>query len=125
MANGFVTNTAEVGRWAVGIATLGTSAWFNGGIKDLSHECIEIVYTCERCSSGNRGRFTAEIFSKGETGFRCGCYLEEKDARHEYVPASTTVAYVKSKFDEMGDSYGFVFRNCSHWSSCLWNKLPY
>ena len=129
MANDVVTVASEIGRWAVGFATLSVSAWFNGGIKDLSHECIEIVYTCERCPSGNWQRFTAEILGKekkkkgGGTRFACGYYSIEKDARRTYKPTSMTVAYVESKYNEMGSHYNFVFDNCSHWCSCLWNKL--
>ena len=59
MANDFVTGAAETGRWVVGFATLGLSAVVNGGIKDLSHECIEIEYTCERCAPGK----FSEIYS--------------------------------------------------------------
>ena len=132
MANGFMTGTAETGRWVVGIGTLGVSTWFNGGIKDLSHECIQIVYTCERCAPGNQQRFTAEILGKAKKGkakkgsrtrFVCGYYSIEKDAKHTYKPTSMTVAYVESKYNEMGSHYNFVFDNCSHWASCLWNKL--
>ena len=128
MASGFLTGTAEVGRWVVGIGTLGVSAVFNGGIKDLSHECIEIIYTCDRCPSGNWKRFTAEILGKnkkggGGTRFVCGYYSVKKDARHTYKPTSMTLDYVERKYNEMGEGYDFVFNNCSHWSSCLWNKL--
>ena len=125
MANDFVTGTAEVGRWVVGFGTLGLSTVVNGGIKDLSHECIEIVYTCQRCPSGNWARFTAEIMGKRDTQFRCGYYSIEKDARRTYKPRSLTVAEVEGKYNEMGDDYNLVFDNCSHWASTLWNKLPW
>ena len=130
MANGFWTGAAEVGRWAVGIHTLGLSAVVNGGIKDLSHECIEIIYTCERCAPGNWQRFTAEILGKSKKGkgndgtrFVCGYYSVEKDARHTRKPMGMTLEYVERKYNEMGEHYNFVFENCSHWASCLWNKL--
>ena len=76
----------------------------------------------------NFQRFTAEILGKnkkgsGGTRFVCGYYSVEKDARHTYKPTSMTVAYVERKYKEMRDDYNFVFENCSHWSSCLWNKL--
>lgn len=123
MANGFVTGAAETGRWVAGFATLGLSTVVNGGIKDLSHECIEIVYTCEKCAPGNWQRFTAEILGKNDTRLVCGYYSLEKDARHTRKPPSMTMAYVKSKYDEMSGHYNFVFENCSHWCSVLWNKL--
>lgn len=127
MANDFATGAAEVGRWTVGIATLGLSAVVNGGIKDLSHECIEIVYTCERCAPGNWQRFTAENLGKekkgGGTYFRCGYYSLEKDARRTRKPESMTVADVESKYNRMGSYYNFVFENCSHWSGQLWQEL--
>lgn len=124
MANGFLTGTAETGRWVAGIATLGLSTAINGGIKDLSHECIEIVYTCECCSTGNWQRFTAEIECAGQKSFECGYYSIEKDARHTWKPPTPiTVAYVESKYNEMGTSYNLVDNNCSHWSSRLWYKL--
>ena len=126
MANGFVTGAAETGRWVVGFATLGLSTVVNGGIKDLSHECIEIIYTCERCAPGNWQRFTAEI-ENAEDGksLECGYYSREKDARHTYKPSSLTVAEVERKFNEMDSDYDLVNNNCSHWCSRLWNKLPW
>lgn len=123
MASDFATGAAEVGRWTVGIATLGLSAVVNGGIKDLSHECIEIVYTCERCAPGNWQRFTTEIMGKRDTYFTCGYYSIEKDARHTHKPASMTVADVESKYNQMGSYYNFMFENCSHWCSQMWHEL--
>ena len=70
MSNGFVRGAAETGRVVVGVLTAGISTWFNGGIKDLSHECIEILTTCTRC--GDSKRFTAEILDEGVTCFECG-----------------------------------------------------
>ena len=126
MSNDFMRGVTQTGRVVVGIATLGFSAWVNGGIKDLSHECIEILAICQCC--GNSQRFTAEIEGKGKKGsggkgFYCGYYSLEYDTRHTYKPSSMTLAYVKEKYNEMGSSYNFVFENCSHWCSELWNRL--
>ena len=121
MSNDFVRGATETGRVVVGIATLGLSTWVNGGIKDLSHECIEILAICQCC--GNSQRFTAEIQGSGGKGFHCGYYSLEYNARHTYKPSSMTLAYVKEKYNEMGSSYDFVFKNCSHWCSELWKRL--
>lgn len=124
MSNDFARGVTQVGRVLVGVGTLGLSAVVNGGIKDLSHECIEIQATCQ---CGNQQRFTAEIMGKEKKGggcdFRCGYYRYEYNARHTYKPTSMTLMYVKDKYDEMGQSYNFFFENCSHWCSELWNKL--
>ena len=127
MSNDFARGATQVGRVVVGIASLGFSAWVNGGIKDLSHECIEISVTCSKC--GKSHKYTAEILGKSKKGgsnaksFRCGQYSFYYDARHTYNPSSMTLANVKAKYDEMDSSYGLVFENCSHWSSELWGKL--
>ena len=121
MSNGFLRGTAEVGRWVTGIATLGTSTWFNGGIKDLSHECIEIHATCKHC--GNSQYFTAEILGENDTSFCCGYYSREFNARHTYKPSSMTVDYVRAKYNEMGESYRLLDKNCYTWCSELWSKL--
>lgn len=121
MSSGFMRGTTQVGRVVFGVATLGTTAWLNGGIKDLSHECIEILTTCKYC--GHSTRFTAEIIQENDTNFRCGYYSREYNARHTSKPSSMTLDYVKAKYDEMGSHYGVFFDNCSHWCSELWNKL--
>ena len=121
MSNSFWRGTAEVGRWVVGIATLGTSTWFNGGIKDLSHECIEILATCKRC--GKSLRFTAEIHGQNDTSFRCGYYSREYNARNTYKPPSMTLDYMREKYNEIGKNYDLVFENCYTWCSALWERL--
>ena len=47
MSSGFMRGTTQVARVVFGVATLGTTAWVNGGVKDLSRECIEILTTCK------------------------------------------------------------------------------
>lgn len=126
MSTDFARGATEVGRVVVAVATLSVSTWLNGGIKDLSHECIVISATCSKC--GNSQKYTAEILGKSKgggnnTSFKCGYYSLYYNARHTYQPSSMTLAYAKAKYDEMGSSYNFVFENCSHWSSELWGKL--
>jgi hypothetical protein len=121
MSNGFVKGAAETGRVIAGVLTLGISTWFNGGIKDLSHECIEILTTCTRC--GDSQRFTAEILDDDDTSFECGYYAKEYDARKSFKPSSMTLAYVEEKYNEMRTSYSLINGNCCHWASDLWDKL--
>lgn len=121
MSSDFVRGATEAGRVMVGVLTMGFSTWVNGGIKDLSHECIEILATCKCC--GNSQRFTAEILGGGDTSFLCGYYSQEYNARQTYKPSSMTLSYIKEKYDGISSSYDFVFKNCSHWCSELWSKL--
>lgn len=71
----------ETGRVVVGIKyfTLSFSTQVNGGCKDQSHECIEILYTCECCGS-SKG-FIAEIQGDGDMEFNCG-YYTHSDTMH-------------------------------------------
>ena len=121
MTNCFLKGTAEVGRVLVGGLTLGLSTVVNGGIKDLSHECIEIIYTCERCSQGNQ-RFTADVSESGAT-FRCGYYRYEYRERGSHEPRCMTVEDVEGMYKRVGNEYGFFFENCFTWSSHLWSYL--
>ena len=121
MASGFLRGTSQVGRVVVGVASLGTSTWLNGGIKDLSHECIEIQATCKRC--GTMQRFTAEINGENDTYYGCGYYANEYNARKTYKPPSMTLDFVRAKYNEMGQSYNWVDENCYTWCSELWDRL--
>ena len=42
MSSDFFYGLVEVGRIVAAFATLGISTWFNGGLKDLSHEFVEV-----------------------------------------------------------------------------------
>ena len=121
MANGFTRGATQTGRVVVGVVTLGLSTWLNGGIKDLSHECIEIRTICERC--GCHHWFTAEIMGEGDKQFNCGYYSKFYNARSTYEPSWMTLDYVEEKYKEMSSHYDLVSANCCHWSSKLWNKL--
>ena len=121
MSNDFVKGAAETGRVIAGVLTLGVSTWFNGGIKDLSHECIEILTTCTQC--GHSQRFTAEIRGGGDTSFECGYYGKEYNARRTFKPSTMTLDYVEKKFQQMTTNYDLINGNCCHWSGELWDKL--
>ena len=120
MASKEVKGAAEAGIWTARILTLGISTTIDSG-KDFSHECLEILYTCESC--GESGRFTTEILGDGDKVFQCGYYRKELNERKSYKPSSMTVAYAKRRFEEMGSSYDFVLNNCYHWCQRLWDKL--
>lgn len=120
MSSKGVKGAAEVGIWTVRILTLGLSTLADNG-KNFTHECLEILYKCERC--GESGRFTTEILGKHEKEFECGYYRKQIRTRNSYKPSSMTVAYAKRRFDEMGSSYNFVTKNCYHWCRRLWDKL--
>ena len=121
MTSNAIYGLVEVIRIITGILTLGTSTIVYGGIKDLSHECIEITYVCECCGSSQK--FTAEIMGDKYKLFSCGYYRKKCSVRLVYNPTSMTVEYVRNKFDEMGDSLCFIINNCYHWSNELWDKL--
>lgn len=121
MATDTVTKAFKILRIIAGVLTLGICIFVNNGIKDLSHECIEILCTCKCCGSSQK--FTAEIMGDRHTLFKCGYYKREFGARRSCKPTSMTVAYVEAKFGEMDDSFHFMKNNCYHWSNNLWNKL--
>ncbi len=123
LAQDFVQGASEVGQWVVGAGTMGLLAWFNGGVKGLSHECIEIVYTCSLC--GHCGWFVAEMLEKGRTHFFSGsynyCYIDKCTS---YQPSSMTVANAERIYDEIKrNEKGHVFENCSQWCDNYWSKL--
>lgn len=121
MASYRVKIAAEIIRLIFTILTLGTVSLFaDGGFKDLSHECIEIESTCRFCESTQR--FTAEIMGVQNKLFTCG-YYKRFNARSTYKPVSMTVDFAKERFNEMGDSFHFIYNNCYHWSKTLYHKL--
>ena len=90
-------------------------------LKDLSHECIEILYECEEC--GNSQRFTAEINKKKNTYFGCGYYEYEYDERSWHVPRSMTVEDAERIYCQLGKRYNILVNNCMHWCSRYWNRV--
>lgn len=123
MCNVHATNSVEAARWML---TPAFAPLLDKTVKsDLSHECIEAVYTCDYCGTGNQMRFTAEILGKGNIRFVRGYYRTEKDARHEPAHGSMTEADVEKKVNKMGTDYDFFTNNCSHWCTRLWAKLRY
>eukprot|EP00484_Ammonia_sp_Unknown_P014312 CAMPEP_0197058498 /NCGR_PEP_ID=MMETSP1384-20130603/108580_1 /TAXON_ID=29189 /ORGANISM="Ammonia sp." /LENGTH=175 /DNA_ID=CAMNT_0042493275 /DNA_START=49 /DNA_END=574 /DNA_ORIENTATION=- len=106
MSNGFATGAADVGRGIAAVATLGLSTVVNGGIKDLSHECIEVLYECRKC--GSSGRFTTEIINQGNKVFACGFYAKEFSERRSYSPSNKTLRDAYNIYDGMTSNYDLV-----------------
>lgn len=121
MSNDFWRGATEGGRAVVSVLSFGLTNWVNGGVKDLSHECIEILYQCERC--GNSQRFTAEINGKNSACFVCGYYEYEYDERGSHIPQSMTVEDAERIYRQVGESYNFFFENCSAWCSSYWSSV--
>lgn len=113
----------DVGRPVLAVVWPLAFAATRGGVKDLSHECIELLYTCNKDSCRKSGRYTAEILAQDDKRFQHGYYSSELGEVKSYTPSSMTIAYARTKFNEMGESYNLVYNNCSDWSSELWRKL--
>lgn len=113
MANDILTDTFNVAITAVEgllflpslLTGVDTVDALTKGKTDFSHECIEIVCTCECCDSGNEQKFTAEILGEDDISFRCGFYAKQKDTRDEKKPLSMTLVYAERKVREMRDDY--------------------
>ena len=120
MADAANTGGAAFGRGFIAGLTLGLSEL--APKKDLTHECLEFRYYCERCS--HTGTFTAEIRAQSDKRFNPGYYsIKAGSDRNSYCPSSMTISYAENRFDEMGTSYDMLSNNCYHWSKRLWDKL--
>ena len=111
----------DIFRGVAAVATLGISTWYNGGLKDSSHECIEIHFKCDEC--GNNAQWTLEFGSYGKR-FGMNYYSTEYGCQRCFKTSNLTFGDVGSLFDEMCSSnYSLTDNNCCHWSSELYWKL--
>lgn len=119
MSSDDTKNWVTAGRVTAGIFTLGLSEIAEK--KDLTHECLEILTTCQQCEE--KRRYTADIIRHRQKDFCCGYYSLEIDERRSAKPSYMTLEYVRRKYNEMDDSYDVITNNCYHWSKRLWEKL--
>ena len=68
MSSDDTKNWVQAGRIMAGIFTLGLSEIAEK--KELTHECLEILTTCQQC--GEKRRYTADIIRHGVKDFCCG-----------------------------------------------------
>ena len=100
LAQDFVQGVSQVGQWMVGAEMMELLALVNGGVKGLSHECIEIAYTCSLC--GHCGWFVVEMHRSGSTRFFSGTYNYCYNSKHTpYQPSSMTVEDAERLYNEV------------------------
>eukprot|EP01083_Nonionella_stella_P224811 799886_1 len=135
----------DIFRGIAAVGTLGISTWYNGGLKDSSHEAIQIHFkcvkcnkcnkhkkgsswasnTCKECKNGKDGTFTYTLhFGKDGKDFSSQLHDTVYKTRDYFYCKSLTFSDVNSAYKLMwSDGYDVVDRNCSHWSSKLFYKL--
>ena len=110
---------ANAGRFALGVLSFGLTDKVNGGIKDPTHEAIEVLFCCENC--GRKFYKTYEMTSSGKEK-RWGYYKKEinEKAGGEYRRIYETLEKV---YSNSSNSYDFVNGNCSKWAGRFWRNI--
>ena len=120
---GFVEGAAVAGKWLTYIGTLGIAAACNGGIKNPTHDVVEIYYTCDKC--GKKVTMTAELSKKGKE-FSYGYYQHDYGVKRQILPnKKINVAEARRLFNNMRGSYDIINYNCGHFASEYYYKLYY
>jgi len=114
----------EVFRGAATVATLGLSTQINGGLKDSSHEAVEIVLEeCSKCEVG--ARWTLHFGKNGkkyEKAYYTTVYKTVENC--DWYPSNLTLGRVNDEYKRMQNSgYSAVNFNCSHWAHSLYDDL--
>jgi len=114
----------EVVRDTAFVLTLGFSARINGGLKDSSHEAVEI--TLENCAKCNAAaKWTLHFGKKGkkyEKAYYTKVYSTVENC--DWFPSNLTLGRVNDKYSRMQNSgYCAVNFNCSHWAHSLYDAL--
>ena len=117
---GWVEASAATGKWITYVATLGIASQVNGGIKNPTHDVIEIYYTCDECF--DKKTMTAEFSKKGKE-ISYGYYRKDYGTRSDTIyydfskNKDFTVEKCRKLYDEMrGSGYSLIDYNCAHWA---------
>ena len=105
----------EITRGILGAVTHGLTSKVNGGLKDASHECVEIHFDCNKC--GKSSLNTLDLNNEGKH-FNKSYYKKEISCRRNFncTGNSLTFSKVWSVFDSLSSKYNLVNRNCSHFA---------
>ncbi|KAI1698316.1 hypothetical protein Ddc_19169 [Ditylenchus destructor] len=75
-------------RWLFGIWTAGLTevvgAAMVGGFHDLTHECVEVIYNCQKCESEFRRTYEI-VDAKTGTSSEWGCYEKIYDSSQSSI----------------------------------------
>lgn len=117
-----VDGAYEVVRDVAAVLSFGLSKTVNGGLKDSSHEAVEI--TLEACSEcGVQARWTLH-FGTGGKMFHKAYYNQVYKTANSWTPNNLTLGKVNDEYDRMWNSgYNLINRNCCHWAVSLWKDL--
>lgn len=114
----------EVVRGTLAVLTLGLSTVINGGLKDSSHEAVEI--TLENCSKCNDAAKWTLHFGKNGKKYEKAYYTKvyKTVENCDWRPSNLTLGRVNDEYSRMQNSgYCAVNFNCSHWAHSLYDDL--
>jgi hypothetical protein len=107
-----VRGLVDTGRFFAAVLTLGISTLFNGGIRELSHDCVELRVRCTNC--GRIMRWTTDLRKGGGIEQRYGEYkrvLRTVSSTSIYVPLTKVKRALPTD-----DSFDLVNHNCGHYA---------
>ena len=119
---GFVEGAAVTAKWLTYIGTLGIASAVNGGIKNPTHDVVEIYYTCKKCNDKNT--ITVELTKNGKE-FSYGYYVKDygNEENPIYPNKQITIEKARELYNEMSGYYDIVNCNCGHFATKYFNKL--
>jgi hypothetical protein len=124
MWNDGIRVLAEVGRGAAAVATIGISTWWNGGIKDATHEAVEMLVMCQKCNK--KFNMTLELSREGKHKrvgryrIRCEVWKAENWPKTKPEPGTLCVKDVENLFDKLPAKYSAENNNCCHFAVDLY-----
>ncbi|KAI3408514.1 hypothetical protein GPALN_010134 [Globodera pallida] len=120
MVGGAAEFGINTGRVVAGIATLGISTVFNGGIKAPLHDAVCVSFVCDRCGKSFSRTYEFGPGGKRDKWGRYEYYRNERDHRSVKVP----IRVMNEIFGDMpGWGYSAVDYNCSHWAYEFFYKV--
>ena len=122
--NGFVQGSAATAKWLTYISTFGIAAAVNGGIKNPTHDFVQLDTHCDIC--GENRYITVEFNNDygGSKYFTYGYYKNDYGEKKGYKPNYLTVGKAREVFkDTYKGSYSLVNNNCAHFASRYYYNL--
>lgn len=122
MTNDFNRGVANVGRGLLAVLTFGLSTTVNGGVKDLTHDYVEVWFKC--CECDHKFPITFDYGDNGKQA-EVGYYTRYVRIRRQ-TNINLTYKEVIDNYSDMisgGSSYSLTDFNCSHWAGRFYNWL--